>query len=80
MTCSPGLGVLVTTTSSHPTEETLPSSDLEARCQSLSRPSLLFARGGKISCTDVGTTLAPEAIKNVAAAEKISVVSDDPGR
>ena len=81
---SPGLES-VTTTSSPPIEETSPStlkedkesSEPEAEVKAYRDLSLLFARDGKRSCTDVGTAMTPDAIMDVVAAEFVFVENDD---
>ena len=80
---SPGLE-LVTTTSSHPIEETLPStlkedkesSEPEAEVKAYRDLSLLFARGSERSCTDVGTAMTPDDIMDVVATEFVFVEND----
>ena len=85
MAWSPGLEELVTTTSSPPIEETLPSTlkedkesiEPEAAAKAYRDLSLLFARGGKRSCTDVGTAMTPDDIMDVVAGEFVFVENDD---
>ena len=72
-------------TSSDPINETLPSSlkedegsgDLDATAKPYCVLGLLFARGGKRSCTDVGTEMTPVSILHVLAAKYIAVGRND---
>ena len=82
---SAGSEELVTTTSSPPIEETLPStlkddkesSEPKAEVKAYRDLSLLFARCSKRSCMDVGTAMTPDDIMDVVAAEFVFVENDD---